>query len=162
MNTANQKHIPDSTTQIFQVHVATGVLLDIGGTPGRKQNKAKANCPHKFGDSATNLRRLHNLRSFHLSFRNSTTSGESAIKFWRLHNFQRIRDKVLETPQLIFGVPETTFERKREKVKTQSNDLQKSRDLNQGFSRPQRSFSQRISSERSSHHHWKNDSGYEA
>jgi hypothetical protein len=34
--------------------------------------------------------------------------------------------------------------------------------LNQGFWRPQRSFSQRISSERSSHHHWKNDSGYEA
>jgi hypothetical protein len=48
-----------------------------------------------------------------------------------------------------------------EKGKTRSNDFKKSRDLNQGFSTPQRSFSQRISPRRSSHHHWKNDLGYE-
>jgi hypothetical protein len=55
----------------------------------------------------------------------------------------------------------SAFERKREKGKTQSNDLQKSRDLNQGFSTPQRSFFQRICPRRSSHHHQKNDLGYE-
>jgi hypothetical protein len=48
------------------------VLLDLEATPARKQNKAKANCPHKFGDPATNLQTLHNLQSFHLSFGNST------------------------------------------------------------------------------------------
>jgi hypothetical protein len=158
MNTANPKHISDSTTQNGQDHVGTRVLLvlktntrrillenqttpikpfhkyhqahitiwramDLGATLGRKLNKAEANCPHKSGDSTTNLWRLHNLRSFLLSFGNSTTSEESITKFRRLHNFRRIRNKVPKTPQLlmtqqlIFRVPESAFMRKREKSK---------------------------------------------
>jgi hypothetical protein len=49
----------------------------------------------------------------------------------------------------------SAFEREREKGKTRSNDLQKSRNLNQGLSTPKRSFSQRIFPRTSSHHHQK-------
>jgi hypothetical protein len=127
MNMTNPKHVSDSTTQIGQDHVATGVLLVLGTNTHRNllENQTTLNKPfHKYHqahiaiwratgprsntreeteqsesklssqvrDSATNLQRLHNLQSFHLSFGDSTTYRESATKFWRLHNFRRLQN----------------------------------------------------------------------